>query len=168
MIKFLLNNIFSFVLLVLLQVIVFDHIQFSGLINPYFYVIFILLLPFETPGWFLLLSSFFLGFFVDVFYHTLGMHSSACTFIAFLRPAVLKAFAPRDGYEPGTLPRIHFFGLTWFLKYSLILILAHHFVLFYIEMFRFSDFFITFFKVILSTMFTGFLVVISLYFIFRR
>ncbi len=168
MVRSLVKNIYIFILLVFLQVYVFNSIQFSGLINPYFYVIFILLMPFETPGLVLLLSSFLLGLSVDIFTHTLGIHAAACTLMAFIRPQVLKAFSPRDGYESGTLPRISYFGLTWFVKYSIILILAHHFVLFYLEMFRLSDFFYTFLRVILSTLFTGLLIAISQYFFFRR
>lgn len=168
MIRLLLKNIAIFFILILLQVFAFNDIQFSGFINPYFYIIFILLLPFETPGWLLLFSSFFIGLFIDIFSQTMGMHAAACTFMAFLRPSILKAISPRDGYELGTLPRIYFYGLTWFLKYAMVLILAHHLVLFYIEMFRFSDFFYTLFRVILSTAFTGLLIIVSQYFVFRR
>lgn len=168
MIRPLFNNIITFLLVGFLQIFVFNNIQFSGFINPYFYVIFILLMPFETPGWILLFTSFFLGLFIDIFSQTLGMHAAACTFMAFLRPQLLKAFAPREGYEPGTLPRIYYLGFTWFLKYSLILIAAHHFVLFYIEMFRWTDFFFTFFRVICSTIFSTLLIIISQYFFFRK
>jgi rod shape-determining protein MreD len=168
MIRALIKNIFSFILLIFLQVFVFNKIQFNGFINPYFYIIFIILMPFETPGWLLLFSSFFLGLFVDIFTQTLGMHAAACTLMAFFRPAILKAFAPRDGYEPATLPRIHYYGFIWFLKYSIILVLVHHFILFYIEMFRFTDFFYTLFRVVLSALFSSFLIVVSQYFIFRR
>ena len=168
MIRSFLKNIILLFLIILLQVFAFNNIQLGGFINPYFYIIFILLLPFETPGWTLLVSSFFLGLFMDMFSQTLGMHASACTLMAFLRPSVLKAFSPRDGYELGTLPRIQFYGFTWFLKYALALIFVHHFVLFYLEMFRFTDFFYTLFRVILSTLFTGLFVILSQYFVFRR
>jgi rod shape-determining protein MreD len=168
MIRTLIYNLGTFFLLVLLQVLVFNNIQFSGFINPYFYVIFILLLPFETPGWILIISSFLLGLMIDTFTHTMGMHAAACTFMAFIRPTVLKSFAPRDGYESSTAPRILYFGLSWFLKYALILIFAHHLVLFYTEMFRFSDFFYTLFRVVLSTLFTAMLIVISQYFVLRK
>lgn len=168
MIKSYVNSVLFFVILVLLQVFVFNSIQFSGLINPYFYVIYILLLPFETPGWILLLSSFLLGFTVDTFSNTLGLHSAACTFMAVLRPSVLKSFSPRDGYEPGTLPRLSFYGFTWFLKYTLILVLVHHFILFYFEIFRLSDFFSTLLRVILSTLFTTAIIVLSQFFFFRK
>jgi rod shape-determining protein MreD len=168
MIRPLINSIVTFFLLVFLQVFVFNNIQISGYINPYFYIIFILLLPFETPGWVLIISSFLIGLMIDIFTHTLGMHAMACTFMAFIRPSVLKSFAPRDGYESGTVPRVSIFGLSWFIKYALILVFAHHLVLFYVEMFRFSDFFYTFFRVLMSTFFTTLLIVISQYFVWRK
>lgn len=168
MIKILPRNIIRIILLVFFQIFILNNIQFSGYVNPYFYTLFIILLPFETPGWLLLTLGFILGITIDVFSNTPGLHASATVFMAFLRPLVLDYFAPRDGYVPSTFPRVYYYGLGWFFQYSAILILAHHFFLFYIEVFRLSDFLITFYRVILSTLFTLFLVVISQYFIYRR
>ena len=168
MIKILSRNIVRFVFLILIQVLVFNNIQISGLINPYFYVIFILLLPFETPRWSLLVLGLLLGLSVDLFTHTPGMHSTATLLMAFLRPYVLSVIAPRDGYETGSFPRIYYYGFTWFLKYTVILVLIHHLALFYLEIFRLSDFFITFFRSILSAVFSIIFIVLSQYFIFRR
>jgi hypothetical protein len=168
MIKVLPRNIFRFVLLVLVQVFIFNNIQFSGYINPYVYVLFILLLPFETPGWLLLTLAFLLGFSIDILSGTLGMHTAATVFMAFLRLFVLQVFSPRDGYEAGTYPRVHYYGFNWFLKYAAILILAHHLVLFYMEIFRFSDFFSTLLRVLLSTVFSLTLILLSQYIIFRE
>ena len=168
MIKVLPRNIFRFVLLVLMQVFIFNNIQFSGYINPYIYVLFILLLPFETPGWLLLTLAFLLGFSIDILSGTLGMHTAATVFMAFLRPFILQVFSPRDGYEAGTYPRGHYYGFNWFLKYAAILILAHHLVLFYMEIFRFSDFFSTLLRVLLSSIFSLTLIMLSQYIIFRE
>lgn len=168
MIKVLPRNIFRFVFLVLLQVLVLNNIQLSGFINPYMYVLFILLLPFETPKWVLLVVAFLLGLSIDAFTDTLGMHASATVLMAFFRPYVLNLFAPRDGYEPGTFPRLYYYGFSWFLRYALILILIHHFFLFYIEVFRFTGFFITLWKIILSTFFSLLLVVFSQYLMIRK
>jgi len=168
MIKIFSRNIVRFLFLVFVQVLIFNNIQVSGLINPYIYVIFILLLPFETPNWSLLVLAFLLGISVDLFASTPGMHSSATVLMAFLRPYVLSVIAPRDGYETGTFPRIYYYGFIWFLKYTAILVTIHHLVLFYIEVFRFSDFFTTFFRSILSSAFSIIFIVLSQYFIFRR
>ena len=100
MINLFLRNIGRFIFLVLFQVLVLDNIQLGGYLNPFMYVLFILLMPFETPGWVLLFSAFLLGGSIDLFEHTPGMHASAAVFMAFLRPAVLKLIAPREGYEP--------------------------------------------------------------------
>ena len=168
MIKLAGRNITRFILLVLIQVLLLNNIQISGYAVPYFYVLFILLMPFETPGWLLLLSAFALGFSVDMFSQTPGMHTTASVFMAWLRPNILRAIAPRDGYETGTFPRIFYYGFEWFLKYTMILVLAHHFILFYVEVFRFTEFFSTLLRVLMSTAFSVILVMLSQYFIFRK
>ena len=168
MIKLLGRNIIRFLVLILIQVLLLNNIQISGYIVPYFYIIFILLMPFETPGWLLLFAGFALGLSVDMFSQTLGMHAAATVFMAFLRPYVLRAISPRDGYETGTFPRIYYQGFEWFLKYTVILVFAHHLVLFYTEIFRFTDFFSTLLRVLLSSIFSVFLIILSQYFIFRR
>jgi rod shape-determining protein MreD len=161
MIRELTRNIGNFIFLVLLQVLVLNHIEFSGFVNPYLYVLFIILLPFETPKWLLLLSSFLLGFTIDIFMGTWGINAFASVFMGYLRPYLLKVIAPRDGYEAGTKPNVKFFGFEWFIKYAAILVVAHHFVLLFTEAFKFHHFFSTLLKVILSSIFTMILVVLS-------
>lgn len=168
MIKILPRNIIRFIALVLAQVLVFNNIEINGYINPYIYILFILLLPFETPKWIVITLGALLGLSIDIFSETIGMHMAATTFMAFLRPFVLSVFAPRDGYESGTFPRVAYYGFQWFFKYAAVLILAHHLVLFYIEIFRIHDFFITFLRVVLSALFSISIIVLSQYFVFRR
>ena len=168
MIKNLINYGSLFVILVILQITIFNDIQISGYINPYFYLLFIVLLPFETAGWVMLLSAFFLGLTIDLFMFTYGMHTMACVLIAYLRPRILKSISPRDGYDSGSLPRIHYYGLRCFIIYTFIVVAIHHFLLFYLEMFRLADFFHTFLRALLSTIFTVTFIVISQYFIYRK
>ncbi len=162
------RNILRFFIVVLLQVLLLDNVMLGGYLNPYFYILFILLMPFETPWWLQLVSGFLLGLSIDLFTNTLGIHTAATVFMAFMRPYVLNFFAPRDGYEPDTYPRIHYYGLRWFAGYAVILTFMHHVVLFYIEVFHFHDFFSTLLRVILSTIITTSTVIVSQYFIFRK
>ena len=164
MIKLLPRYIIYFILLVLIQVFVLNNIQLGGFLNPYLYVLFILLLPFEIPNWLLLIVAFLLGLTIDLFSNTIGMHCSATVFMAFLRPYVLKIISPRDGYESETLPQLKFYGPAWYIRYSIILVFAHHLFLFYIEVFKLSYFFTTFVRVILNTILTIILILISQYF----
>lgn len=167
MIELLGRNSLRFLFLIIFQVLVLNNVQLGGYINPYLYVLFILMLPFETPGWLLLVLSFFMGLCIDMFSNTAGMHTAASTFMAFCRPYLLAMIAPREGFERGSRPTIKKFGISWVLTYAGILILLHHFVLFYLEMFRLSSFFSTLLRVLLSSVFTLGLVILS-QFLFSR
>lgn len=163
MINSILRPALTFVLLLLLQILVFNNIQFSGYVNPYVYLMFIILLPVEMPAWILLLLSFAAGFIIDVFTGTPGMHTAATTLTGYIRPYILKVISPRDGYEPGATPSMVTYGFSWFLIYTIVLVAIHHLALFYLEVFRFADFFRTLLRVVLSTLFsTSFIVLFEL------
>lgn len=161
MIKYFTIYPLQFILLILVQILVLNNIQFSGYVNPYLYIIFILWLPIETPKWALLLIATALGISVDIFSDTLGMHTSACIFMAFCRPTVLQLLAPRDGYEINQQPSIQSFSFTWFLGYASLLTLLHHLFLFFVEVFRFSDFFSTLGRILASSFFSLILILIT-------
>jgi len=160
--------ILSFFVLVLLQVLVFNNIQFSGYVNPYVYILFIFMLPFETPGYLLLILAFVLGLTIDLFSNTPGMHSFATVFMAFVRPSLLRAIAPRDDYQPGTTPSLHDYGFGWYFKYTATLTLVHHTVLFFIEVYDLSYFFSTLWRIILSSIFTLIIVFTAQLFVFKK
>ena len=150
MIVNLLQNILRFSLLILLQVVVLNHIQWNGYVNPYVYILFILLLPVETPNTVLLLLGFITGITVDMFGNTGGMHAAATVALAYARPYVLRLLSPRDGYESETGISPRYLGFKWFITYLLMLTTVHHLVLFYLEVFRLTEFFDTFIKVVLN------------------
>lgn len=152
-----------FVILVLAQVVVLNNIQFSGFINPFVYIMFIMMLPVKISRSLLLVIAFITGLVIDLFSNTMGMHAAACLFMAYARPSVLKLMAPRDGYDSESVPSAREQGFTWFLIYASILTIVHHSVLFYIEVFRFSEFFSTFLRVILSSLATLVTIMISQY-----
>lgn len=156
-------NTIRFVFLVLLQVFVLNNIHFGGFLNPYLYVLFILLLPLDTPKWMLLLLAFFLGFSVDIFMHTIGLNIAATLFMAWLRPGVIKLLSSGKDIETGMKPGIRDFGFNWFFMYSMILILMHHLVLFFLETFKFYQLLNTIYNALLSSLFTLILVIISQY-----
>jgi len=158
-----LKNIGRFVFLILFQVLILNNIQFSGYINPYFYIYFILLLPFETPRWLLLLAAFLLGITLDAFTNTFGLNASACVLMAFVRPFVITAISTGTEFMIGHSPSLKNQGLKWFAYYSVILVLVHHFALFYLEIFRFPEFFQTLVRALLSSIFTLLIVFIAQY-----
>jgi rod shape-determining protein MreD len=153
-----------FILLILLQVLLFNNIQFSGYVNPYVYIMFILLLPIDVPSWLLLILSFVTGLIIDFFSGSPGMHTSATVLAGFVRPYVLRIVSPRDGYESGSDPSMLNYGFRWFLFYALLVVVIHHTALFYLEVFRFAEFFRTMLRVLLSSIFSlTFILLIEFY-----
>ena len=148
-----LQNIIRFVLLVLVQVLVLNNIQFLGYINPYIYILFILSLPFQTPRWFTLLLAFALGLTIDAFSNTMGMHAFAAVMVAFLRTGIIKLFtAIEEGNNP--TPSFHTFGVSAYIKYVVTLVIIHHATLFFLEAFSVSNFWVMSLKIILSSILT--------------
>jgi rod shape-determining protein MreD len=145
------SNLFRIIGLVLLQALVIDHMDLAnGWVAPYLYVLGILLLPFDTPPWASLLAGFGSGYLMDLFSSTPGLHAGACTVMGFARPYVLRLVAPRDGYEFGRRPTLAHMGMAWFLTYAGLLVAIHHLWLFYAEVYRFSGFFSTLLRALLS------------------
>lgn len=163
----LVRNIIGFVMLVLLQVGVLNQVQLSGFINPYLYILFIILLPLGTPGWLVLLLSFGMGISIDVFSNSPGIHTSATVFAGFLRPYLLDSLMPRETVEPTDTPNIRIFGAGWFVKYSLTVVLVHHVFLFVVEAFKFSSLHLILWRALLSIVFTMLLIILS-QFLFTR
>jgi hypothetical protein len=92
------------------------------------------------------------------------MHTSATVLAGFIRPYILRIISPKDGYESGSDPSMMIYGFRWFFLYTLLMVLVHHTTLFYLEIFRFADFFRTMLRVILSTMFSmTFILLIEFY-----
>jgi len=161
------NNIIRFILLVLFQVILLNKVQYSGYINPYLYVLFILMLPVRTPGWIVLLSSFLIGITVDMFSDTIGLHASASVFMGFIRPIIINLLSPKENFDTTIYPGIKYFSLKWFLTFSLILVISHHLIIFYMEIFSFKEFFRTFLRVLFSSSATLILIILVQYMFYR-
>jgi hypothetical protein len=161
MVPVLVNNITRFFVLLLLQVFVLNEVNLGVYLNIYLYVLFMLLLPVETPGWLILPLGFAMGLFIDINLNTAGLHTSALTFTAFARPTVLKLLKPREGYEMGLTPGLFTMGFRWFVSYALIMVFLHHLWLFMVEAFRFSDIFFILLKVISSMLLNVFLILLA-------
>lgn len=167
MINEVVRNSIRFVLLVLLQVLIVQNIHMGAYVILFPYILFILLLPFETPKLLVMLIAFFTGLVIDMFYDTAGIHAAVCTLVGYSRHYILKVLAPREGYDAGQSPTIQSMGAVWFITYSATIIFIHHLFFFYLEIFRFSEFFTTLLRVFLSTIGT-FVFVYVIQFLFYR
>lgn len=126
------KQIFAFLLLVALQVFVLNNILFFGYLNPYIYLIFIMFLPVNTPRVYTLLMAFALGFMIDLFENSGGVHIAATVFLAFIRPILIRIASRKRGADLEEL-KVQNMDFPNFLLYAALSIFAHHLLLFIIE-----------------------------------
>lgn len=158
-----------YALLVLMQVLVFNNIKIGSYgIMPMFYVLFILSVPFEVPNWLQLIFAFVLGYTVDMFADSPGLHTAASVFMAFLRPTMLGILAPRDGYESGLRPYAAYMGMSWYVRYCVPLILAHHLSYFLIDSIGFFSFAQIAVKVLFTSAVTILFVILTQFLITKK
>ncbi|TQD38877.1 rod shape-determining protein MreD [Haloflavibacter putidus] len=156
--KLLLSNIARFIILVLVQVILLSNINFLGYINPYLYMLFVLLLPFNLNQMAVLFLSFLIGITIDAFQDTGGIHAAACLVIAYIRPLILK-FSFGVSYEHETI-KFYRTPISQRIGYIFILVFCHHLVLFSLEVFNFSYFMLVLQKTLYSGIFTVLLILL--------
>lgn len=157
------SNIVRFVVFIFLQVIIFNNINLFGYVNPYPYVLFILLFPINSNKNILLISSFVIGITIDMFSNSGGVHAMASVVLAFLRPNLLR-FAFGVSYEYQTVKiadKISSERIT----FILLSVFIHHFVLFAFEYFRITLFFTIISRTLISTLFTFIFCLLIIYFI---
>src|SRR6185437_5812198 len=154
MIGELIRNILRFILFTLIQVVIVKHLDLGSFINPFLYVICILMLPINMDKGWVMATAFAIGLVVDMFYNTMGINAAACVFMAYCRPGILRLIAPKGEYETTARPTLSSMGLVWVVSYSGALVFIHHLLLFYLQAFTFASFFTTLAKVIVSSVFT--------------
>ena len=168
MIRIIISNLIRYAVLVFIQVFLLKNIGYYNLATPYLYILFILLLPFETPNWLLFILAFLTGLTIDSFYDTAGINAAACTVLALVRTIFINLTVQRQGLETEPEPKLGIMGFRWFFFYAGILTIFHHITLFFMESFSFSDLKYTLIRILLSSLFTVFLLLLSEFVFFRK
>lgn len=156
-----LTNSARFILLLAAQVIIFNNINFWGFINPYPYLLFIILYPVNGNKFGLLFSSFALGIIMDMFSNSGGVHAAACVTLAYSRPYIFK-FAFGLSYEYQTV-RLNDVLTTERFSFILIAVAIHHLTLFFLEIFKLNFLWEIIVRTLFSTVFTIILCIIIIY-----
>ena len=158
--KAILINLFRWIVLLFVQIFLLRNIGFYNLSTSFIYILFILVLPFNVPNLVLYIFAFATGLTIDAFYDTLGVHTSACVALAFVRILFISVSINRDSVDEPE-PSLGNMGLRWFALYAILCILAHHMVVFFLEAFKLSEFGYTLSRTLLSAVFTFFLILLT-------
>lgn len=156
-------NIARFILLLAAQIIIFNNFELFGFLNPFPYVLFIILYPVNSNRGGLLLASFLLGITMDYFCNSGGVHAFACITLAYFRPAIFK-FAFGLSYEYQTVRLNDSLSPERF-SFILMAVFLHHVILFILEIFSFFLIWEIIYRTILSTIFTIIISIIIIYLI---
>ena len=159
----LLMNIARFILLLLAQVLIFNRMDLFGFVNPFPYILFIILYPVNGNKTGLLVASFFLGLIMDMFWNSGGVHAAACLILAYFRPAIFK-YSFGLSYEYQTVKLNDSLTPERF-SFILIAVVIHHFTLFILEIFKLSSILDILVRTVLSTLFTIITSIIIIYLI---
>ena len=146
------SNTVRFILLLLVQVMLCNNINFLGYINPYIYIIFIFLFPIRENRALFLLLSFMLGLLVDMFSDSGGVHAAASVVLAYARPILLKtSFGMLYEHHSIKFSTTEIGSLITYVTFGTLL---HHLVLFSLEIFNISSILLILQKTLFSSIFT--------------
>ncbi|WP_151893313.1 rod shape-determining protein MreD [Patiriisocius marinistellae] len=158
--KDILINIIRFFGLLLLQVTLLNHINFLGYVNPYLYLVFILIFPFTGNKGLLIFLSFLLGLSIDIFSDSGGVHAAASVFVAYIRPLILK-FSFGVSYEYNMV-KLNKVPIAERIVYISIIVVLHHIILFTMEIFSTSHILLILKSTLFSSIFSIILIMCSL------
>lgn len=119
-------------LVLALQVLLFDHLHIGNWGVVMMYVLFLINLPVRIPRWAEMLIALTVGLIMDVWHSSLGIHIAACVALSFVRPLLLSKAVQdieriKDNISIQTIGRIEY------TKCAVILTVLHHFIVFSLE-----------------------------------
>ncbi len=132
------RRILLFVLLILVQVLILNHIHLFGYATPLPYVAFVLLTRRNFPRWATLLVSFALGAVIDLFSNTPGVAMGSLTLIGLIQPPLLEVFVPRDSAED-LEPSMKTLGVNKFIFFTVLVVFIFCLCFFTLETFNFFN-----------------------------
>lgn len=132
------RQVFTFVILCIVQVLVLNHINLFGCATPLLYVYFVMSFRRGYPRWAIMLWSFCLGLCIDVFSDTPGVAASSATFLGFVQPYLFNLFVQRDSPDD-MRPGIRSLGMAKYVYFTVICVLAFNILFFTMESFSFFN-----------------------------
>lgn len=124
-----------FVLLLLLQALVFNHIHILGYATPMVTVYLTLLFPSTASRSSVLVWSFALGLATDTFANTPGIAAFSMTFVGLLQPYLLALYSTRDDANEVLVPSFGTMGWAAFVRYVATGVIIYEILFFALESF---------------------------------
>lgn len=147
-----------FIILLLVQGLICNHIRLLNSATPLLYILFVLQFRRNHPRWAILLWSFALGLCVDIFANTPGVASASMTLVGILQPYLLELFVSKDAADD-LRPSVRTLGGSYF-WYAFIIVVLYCLLFFTIETFNFFNWMQWLQSVVGSSLITYLLIVV--------
>lgn len=118
-----------YIVVMILQVFLFDQLQLLGVCHPYIYVLCLLMMPITLRPSADLFIGAAVGLMMDILSNSLGIHMASCVLIMYIRRYLLGLLV-NDRDRLNEQVSIHAIGLVAMLQYVAILVIIHHLTVF--------------------------------------
>ena len=133
------RQIGRYMIVMLLQVLLFNQLQLWGVCHPYIYILCLLMMPITLPLWVEMVIGAAAGLIMDVFCNSLGIHMAACILLMYIRPYLLGLIV-NDKERLNEQISLRNLGLGGLIQYVTILVLVHHMTVFTLAAWSWSHF----------------------------
>lgn len=143
-----------YLVVVALQISVFDRLLISTAVAPLIYTAFIALLPMQTSQFKMLMWGLFIGASFDLFMGTPGLNTIATLFVSYTRHRMLTYTIGQDLINLGGIPTPLRVSARRFIPYVALLVCTHSTIFFVLEFLNFHAIWFLLCRIIFSSAIT--------------
>ena len=152
------KQIGRYVVVMLLQVLLFDQLQLWGACHPYIYILCLLMMPITLPHNVDMLIGALVGLVMDVFCNSLGVHTAACILVMFVRPYLIGALV-NDKDRLTEQISLRSIGMEAILRYVVIMVIIHHLMVFALAAWSWSHIGFVLLETLVSSLITSLIII---------
>ncbi len=152
------KQIGRYVVVMLLQVLLFDQLQLWGICHPYIYILCLLMMPITLPHNVDMLIGALVGLVMDVFCNSLGVHTAACILVMFIRPYLIGALV-NDKDRLNEQISLRSIGMEAILRYVVIMVIIHHLMVFALAAWSWSHIGFVLLETLVSSLITSLIII---------
>ena len=130
----------------------FNNVNFLGFINPWIYILIIIIIPQNIKNNHLIIISFFIGIILDSLFYTFAINTISLISVSWIRPLIIKKLFSGKNYNKKNFISIRNNGFYAYLKYASIITLIHHSIIVIIDYTFFVNFSDIIVKIIMSSL----------------
>jgi rod shape-determining protein MreD len=149
--------ILTTIIVILLQVTIFNRLQINGWGYPMVYILLLLNIPPQNPRWIEMLVGTLVGLIIDICNNSLGVHMAACVALAYLRPIILKKSVQDVERIKDEICSRSVGGIEY-LKCIVLLTILHHLMVFGLEAWSIQNWLL----IVIQTLCSSFLTILLL------